>query len=94
MDKTINLTVPNSLYYNLLREADERGVSFEALCLSLLSEEREEATLVDPAFYTNLNHASMRTEIRKVIESGLPSEEVRRRLNHLELQVTRRYISK
>ena len=94
MDKEINLQMPNSLYYSLLRESDERGVSFESLCLSLLSGEQEEKSLVDPAFYKSLSHGAMRTEIRRVIESDLPSEEVRRRVNHLELQVTRRYIRK
>ena len=94
MEKEIYLTVPNSLYYSLLREADEQGVSFDSLCLSLLSGKEEEKVLVDPAFYTNLSHSAMRSEIRKVIESDLPSEEVRRRVNHLELQVTRRYIRK
>lgn len=94
MEKEINLTVPNSLYYSLLRESDERGVSFESLCLSLLSGEQEEKLLVDPAFYKSLSHGAMRAEIRKVIESDLASEEVRRRINNLELQVTRRYIRK
>jgi len=92
MDRQINLTFPSSLFAFLEKQAEEQGVPFDTLCLSLLSGAKEEATLVDPAFYKNLSHSSMRNEIRKVIESDLSSEEVRRRVNHLELQVTKRYI--
>ena len=94
MDKQINLTVSGSLFSFLEKQSEEQGVSIDTLCLSLLSGVKEEVTLVDPGFYKNLSHSSMRNEIRKVIESDLPTEEVRRRVNHLELQVTRRYIRK
>jgi hypothetical protein len=92
MDKEINLGVPSSLYYFLLREADEQGVSLEALCLSLLSGEQEEATLVEPTFYSSLNLAAVRSEVRKVVESDLPEGEVKKRIVALEAQMTRRYI--
>jgi hypothetical protein len=34
----------------------------------------------------------LRAEIRKVIESDLPKEEVRKRVNGIEFQISRRYI--
>jgi hypothetical protein len=94
MVKQLVLDIPSNLFLFLERQAEEQGVPLDTFCLSLLSGVKEEATLVDPAFYKNLSHSSMRNEIRKVIESGLSAEEVRRRVNHLELQVTRRYIRK
>jgi hypothetical protein len=92
MLKELTLLVPGSLLSSLEEQAKERGVSLEALCLSLLSGEKQEETLVDPAFYASLNLDTMRKEVRKVIESDLPTEETRRRVNQLEFQISRRYI--
>jgi hypothetical protein len=92
MLKELTLLVPGSLLSSLEEQAKERGVSLEALCLSLLSGEKQEETLVDPAFYASLNLDVMRKEVRKVIESDLPTEETRRRVNQLEFQISRRYI--
>lgn len=92
MGKEINLQVPTSLYYFLMQEADEQGVSLESLCLSLLSGNQEEATLVEPTYYPSLSLLAVRSEVRKVVESDLPKEEVRRRITSLELQMARRYI--
>ena len=92
MLEELTLLVPGSLLSSLNEQAIERGVSLEALCLSLLSGEKQEETLVDPAFYASLNLDVMRKEVRKVIESDLPAEETRRRVNQLEFQISRRYI--
>jgi hypothetical protein len=92
MQKELTLLVPGSLLSSLTKQAKERGISLEMLCLSLLSEEKQEETLVDPAFYASLNLDVMRKEVRKVIESDLPTEETRRRVNQLEFQISRRYI--
>ena len=92
MLKELTLLVPGSLLSSLNEQAIEQGISLEMLCLSLLSGEKQEETLVDPAFYASLNLDVMRKEVRKVIESGLPTEETRRRVNQLEFQISRRYI--
>jgi hypothetical protein len=92
MLKELTLLVPGSLLSSLNEQAIEQGVSLEMLCLSLLSGEKQEETLVDPSFYASLNLDVMRKEVRKVIESGLPTEETRRRVNQLEFQISRRYI--
>ena len=92
MYKELPLLVPDSLFSSLEQQAKERGVSLEALCLSLLSGQKQEETLVDPAYYASLGHGDMRQEVRKVIESALPPDEVRRRVNKLEFQISRRYI--
>jgi hypothetical protein len=92
MYKELPLLVPDSLFSSLEQQAKEQGVSLEALCLSLLSGQKQEETLVDPAYYASLGHDGMRKEIRKVIESALPSEEAKRRVNQLEFQISRRYI--
>jgi hypothetical protein len=92
MYRDLNLRIPGSLLILLEQQAIEQGVSFEALCLSLLSGQKPEGTLIDPAYYSSLSHTEMRQEVRKVIESGLPKEEVRRRVNQLEFQISKRYI--
>lgn len=92
MLEELTLLVPGSLLSSLKAQAIEQGVSLEALCLSLLSGEKQEETLVDPSFYASLNLDTMRKEVRKVIESNLPVEETRRRVNQLEFQISRRYI--
>ena len=92
MTRELNLNVPDSLLFSLERKALEQGTSLEALCLSLLSGTKQGETLVDPDYYSSLSHSEMRQEVRKVIESGLPREEARRRVNQLEFQISRRYI--
>lgn len=93
MTKELTLQVPLSLLSSLDQRARRQGVSLEAFCLSLLDEDpTEEETLVDPSFYSSLSHSAMRDELKKVIESTLPKEEMRKRINNLEFQLSRRYI--
>lgn len=92
MLEELTLLVPGSLLSSLKEQAKDRGVSLEALCLSFLSGEKQEETLVNPTFYASLNLDVMRKEVHKVIESNLPTEETRRRVNQLEFQISRRYI--
>jgi hypothetical protein len=92
MTEELSLQVPLSLLFSLNKQATRQGVSLEALCLSLLSESSDEGDLIDPSFYPSLNHGILRSEIAKVIESSLPQEEIKRRVNHLEFQISRRYI--
>jgi hypothetical protein len=92
MYRDLNLRLPEALFFQLERQAEEQGVSFEALCFSLLSDEKQEASLVDPAYYQSVTLDVLRKEIRKVIESDLTKEEVRKRVNALEFQISRRYI--
>lgn len=92
MYRDLNIRIPDSLFFHLERKAEEQGVSFEALCTSLLSGENNGEDLVDPSYYQSLNLDVLRKEIRKVIESDLDKEEVRRRVNALEFQISRRYI--
>jgi predicted transcriptional regulator len=84
--KEINLQLPNSLHYQLSQKAKERGVSLEALCLSLL----EGSGLVDPTMYGALSTGQIRDEMTKVMSSNLPDSEIRVRVRQLEVQVRRR----
>lgn len=88
----LKLQVPDSLLFSLERQAREHGLSLEELCLSRLSGDLLEGTLVDPQYYGSLSHDLLREELRKVIESTLPQEEIRKRINRLESQISRRYI--
>ena len=92
MFRELNLRIPETLFFNLERQAEEQGVSFESLCFSLLSGQKQESALVDPPYYESMTLDILRQEIRKVIESGLSKEEVRKRVNALEFQISRRYI--
>ena len=85
MNKEIKLQIPDSLYPILTKRAKERGVSIEALCLSML----ERGTLVEPVLYQSLSNGQIRLEIEKVMESDLSPEEVRKRIRQLEVQITR-----
>ena len=91
MNKELTLLIPDSLLLQLELQARAQGVSLETLCLSLLSNGKQEEDLVDPSYYRSLSHTSMRQELNKVIESSLPSEEIRKRLNRLEFEISRRY---
>jgi len=92
MYRDLNLRIPSALLFSLERRATEQGLSLDELCLSLLSGQEMEKTLVDPDFYSYLSHADLRSEIRLVIESTLPTQETRKRVNALQFLITKRYI--
>jgi hypothetical protein len=92
MYRDLNLRLPENLFTHLEKQSREKGVSLENLCFSLLSGEKQEGSLVDPVFYESMTLEILRAEIRKVIESDLPKEEVRKRVNGIEFQISRRYI--
>ena len=92
MYRDLNLRIPEALFFHLERQAEEQGVSLEAFCFSLLSGEKQEESLVDPTYYQSLTLDVLRKEIPRVIESDLSKEEVRKRVNALEFQISRRYI--
>ena len=91
MFRDLNLRIPSALFFQLERQADEQGVSVEALCFSLLSGQKQES-LVDPTYYPSLTLEVLRAEIRKVIESDLTPEETRKRVTAIEFHISRRYI--
>jgi hypothetical protein len=91
MDRELTLRISDSLFEKLKREAKELDVSLDYHCFSLLSGDHRN-TLLDPSHYQSLNLDVLRKEIRKVIESDLSKEEVRKRVNALEFQISRRYI--
>ena len=92
MHRDLNLRIPETLFFHLERQAEEQGISLEELCFSLLSGQKQDSALVEPNFYPSLQLDVLRKEIRKVIESDLPAEEVRKRVNAIEFQISRRYI--
>ena len=92
MYRDLNLRLPETLFFHLERQAEEQGVSLEAFCFSLLSGQKQEDSLVDPTYYQSMTLDILRKEIRKVVESDLSKEEVRKRVNALEFQISRRYI--
>jgi len=92
MYRDLNLRLPETLFFHLERQAEEQGVSLETLCFSLLSGQKPETPLVDPTYYQSMTLDVLRKEIRNVIESDLPKEEARKRVNALEFQISRRYI--
>lgn len=86
MTKEINLQVPDSLFNSLEEKANRQGVSIEALCLSLLG---DQGVLIEPVLYSSMSNGELRDEIKKVLQSDLPKEEVRKRVRTLEVQITR-----
>ena len=92
MYRDLNIRLPATLFFHLEMQAEEQGVSLETLCFSLLSGQKQEDSLVDPTYYQSLTLDILRKEVRKVIESDLAKEEVRKRVNALEFQISRRYI--
>lgn len=92
MYRDLNLRIPETLFFHLELQAEEQGVSLETLCFSLLSGQKQEDSLVDPNYYQSMTLDILRKEVRKVVESDLPKEEVRKRVNTLEFQISRRYI--
>jgi hypothetical protein len=91
MFRDLNLRIPEALFFQLERQSEEQGVSVESLCFSLLSGQKQES-LVDPTYYPSLTLEVLRSEVRKVIESDLPSEETRKRVNSIEFHISKRYI--
>ena len=91
MYRDLTLRIPESLLFKLEKEADDQGRSLEAICFSLLSGQKQES-LVDPTYYPSLTLEVLRSEVRKVIESDLPPEETRKRVNSIEFHISRRYI--
>jgi hypothetical protein len=85
--KQIKLHLPESTYRHLTEKANKQGVSIEALCVSMLSENH---TLVEPPLYSSLGSKDIKDEIQKVLLSPLTNEEKSRRVRNLELQITRR----
>ena len=92
MHRDLSLRIPEALFFKLETQAEEQGVSLEALCFSLLSGQKQETSLVEPSYYQSMTLDILRKEVRKVIESELSAEEVRKRVNALEFQISRRYI--
>lgn len=92
MYRDLKLRLPDSLLFQLERQAEEQGVSIETLCLSLLSGENNEGGLIEPNYYQSMTLDILRKEIRKVVESDLSKEEVRKRVNGIEFEISRRYI--
>jgi len=90
--RDLNLQIPETLYLLLEEQAEEHGVSVESYCFSLLSGQKPGGSLVDPAYYQSVTLEVLRKELHKVIESDLPKEEVRKRVNALEFNISRRYI--
>lgn len=90
--RDLNLQIPAALYNSLEEQAREQGVSLDAFCFSLLSGQKLETVLVNPAFYESMTLEVLRAEIRKVIESNLSKEEVRKRVNGIEFHISKRYI--
>ena len=91
MFRDLNLRIPEALFFQLERQAEEQGVSFDSLCFSLLSGQKQES-LVDPTYYPSLTLEVLRSEVRKVIESDLPPKETRKRVNSIEFHISKRYI--
>jgi hypothetical protein len=92
MYKELNLLIPSSLLFILEKQAGEQGIPLETLCLRLLSGQRQEENLTDPYYYGSLTYDEVKHEIRCVMESDLPKDEARKRINTLEFQISKRYI--
>ena len=91
MFRDLNLRIPEALFFQLEKQAEEQGVSFDSLCFSLLSGQKQES-LVNPNYYPSLTLEVLRAEIRKVIESDLTPEETRKRVTAIEFYISKRYI--
>ena len=92
MHRNLNLRLPETLFFHLEKQAEEQGISLEELCFSLLSGQKQDSSLIDPSYYSSVQLDLLRKEIRKVMESSLPIEEVRKRVNAIEFNISRRYI--
>lgn len=93
MTRDLNIDVPDSLFSLLLEKARQQGISVEMLCLSILEKTcEEEGAFIDPKLYQSLNLDVLRREIQQVVGSGLPPETIRKRVNALDFEISRRYI--
>lgn len=92
MIRDLNLRLPETLFFHLEKQAEEQGISLEELCFSLLSGQKQDSSLIDPSYYPSVQLDLLRKEVRKVMESNLPIEEVRKRVNAIEFNISRRYI--
>jgi hypothetical protein len=90
-NQEVRLQLPTSLFNSLAQKAEKQGVSFEALCLSLLGEQELES-LIEPTYYGSLSLLQVREEVEKVLTSQLPPHDKKKRLNNLELMMSRRYV--
>jgi hypothetical protein len=86
MNKDLKLQIPDSLFSSLAQKANQRGVSLETLCVSLLGEEQ---ILIEPSLYNSLGNGEIRIEMQKLMQSKLPKEEVNKRVRKLETQILR-----
>jgi hypothetical protein len=92
MIRDLNLRLPETLFFHLEKQAEEQGISLEELCFSLLSGQKQDSSLIDPTYYPSVQLDLLRKEVRRVMESNLPIEEVRKRVNAIEFNISRRYI--
>ena len=92
MERELNLRISETLFLHLEQQALERGVSLDTLCSTLLSGQKQEESLTDPGYYQSLHLDTLRQEVRRVIESALPAQEVRKRVNAIEFEISRRFI--
>jgi|694.fasta_scaffold02187_34 hypothetical protein len=93
MNKELKLQIPDSLFSKLEQEAKGQGVSLEAFCLYMLDSDNQRVSeqLTDPSLYGSLPNGQIRLEMKKVMGSDLSTEEVKRRVRQLELQILRCY---
>jgi hypothetical protein len=93
MNKELKLQIPDSLFSKLEQEAKGQGVSLEAFCLYMLDSDNQRVSeqLTDPSLYGSLPNGLIRVEMKKVRGSDLPTEEIKRRVRQLELQILRCY---
>jgi hypothetical protein len=93
MNKELKLQIPDSLFSKLEQEAKGQGVSLEAFCLYMLDSDNQRVSeqLTDPSLYGSLPNGQIRLEMKKVMVSDLSTEEVKRRVRQLELQILRCY---
>ena len=54
MEKDLHLSIPEALFYELVRKAGESGISLDSLCTSLLSGQKQEESLIDPCSTSQL----------------------------------------
>lgn len=87
----VKLQLPTSLFNSLSQKAKEQGVSFEALCLSLLNQ-NSNTELIEPSFYDSLSLLQVREEVEKVLMSPLSTMDKKKRINNLEAMMSRRYV--
>ena len=90
MEKDLHLKLPANLHSFLLAEATVAGKTLEEHCLSLLDRKKP----IDPTYYSSLGLEEIRREIRTIVESDLPKNEIKKRISGLEFQMRKRYVRK